>query len=177
LTARTGQPPRRSRDPAHGSAGTKGATGAARRRREDDALRASLTPLAPGERPPALIAAVAVALLLAIAVATGTASIHDLRRHGGSIPGGLFLSAVLLALAAGMYRRRYWAVVGFEALLVFQMLLAALALVLASTVYAALGCVIALVLSGWLFWKLIRVMGRLQAGEIARAQESYDRVE
>jgi hypothetical protein len=138
----------------------------------------SLTPLAPGERPPALIAAVAVALVVAVAIATGTATIHDLSRHGGSIPGGVFLSAVLLVLAAGMYRRRYWAVVGFEALLVFQLVLTALALVLASTIYAALGCAIGLALGGWLFWKLIRVMGRLQAGEIARAQEhSCDRVE
>jgi hypothetical protein len=177
LTARTEHPPRRS-EPGDESTGTNGESRAERRRRQDAALRASLTPLARGERPPALIAAIVVALLLAVAIAIGTATIHDLSRHGGSIPGGVFLSAVLIVLAAGMYRQRYWAVVGFEALLVFQLLLTALALVLASTIYAALGCVIGLALGGWLFWKLIRVMGRLQAGEIAHTQgRSYDRVE
>jgi hypothetical protein len=136
-----------------------------------------MLPLAEGERPPALIAAVVVAVLLAVAIALGTATIHDLSRHGGSVPGGLFLSCVLLVLAVGMFRQRYWAVVGFEALLVFQMLVCTLALVLASTVYAALACAAALGLGGWLFWKLIRVMGRIQAAQIARdAQTSCDRV-
>jgi hypothetical protein len=136
-----------------------------------------MLPLAEGERPPALIAAIVVAALLAVAIAIGTATIHDLSRHGGSVPGGLFLSCVLLVLAVGMFRQRYWAVVGFEALLVFQMLVCTLALVLASTVYAALACAAALGLGGWLFWKLIRVMGRIQAGQIARdAQASCDRV-
>jgi hypothetical protein len=26
-------------------------------------------------------------------------------------------------------------------------------------------CLVAIVLGGWLFWKLIRIMGRIQAGE------------
>jgi hypothetical protein len=140
-------------------------------------VRATLTPLAPGERPPALLAAVALAVLLAIAVALGTASIHDLSRHGGSIPGGVFLSLLLLGLAVGMYRRRYWALLGFQALLVFQMLAATLGLVLAASVYVALGCVLALALGGVLFWKLIRVLGRVQASEIeGESPASCDRV-
>jgi hypothetical protein len=136
-----------------------------------------LVPLAPGERPPALIVAIVVAAGLAVAVAVGTATIHDLSRHGGSIPGGVFLSCALLVLAIGMFRGRYWAVVSFEALLVFQMVVSCLALVLATTIYAALASVAALALGGWLFWKLIRVMGRIQAGQITpEARASCDRV-
>ena len=71
----------------------------------------------------------AVAALLAIGVAVGALTIHDLRSHGGSVPGGIFLALVLAALAVGMYRRRYWAVLGFEALLAFQILVTSLALV------------------------------------------------
>jgi hypothetical protein len=68
-------------------------------------------------------------------------------------------------------------VVGFEAFLVFQLLVSTLALVLATTVYAALASLLALTLGGLLFWKLIRVMGRIQAGQIAReADASCDRV-
>jgi hypothetical protein len=135
-----------------------------RRLREEEA-RGALMPLAEGERPAPLLVAVVVAALLAIAVLAGVASSHDLRRHGGSIPGGVFLTLVLGGLALGMYRRRYWAVLGFEALLAFQVIVASLALVVASTLLAAAICLVSVGLGGWLFWKLVRVMGRIQAGE------------
>jgi len=127
--------------------------------------RAALEPLGERERPAALLAAVAVCGLLALAVVVGALTIHDLSRRGGSLPAGLFIAGVFALLAWGMYDRRYWAVLGFEALLAFQILLTSLALVVASTVLAAGLCVLAVVLGGWLFWKLVRVMGRIQAGE------------
>jgi hypothetical protein len=132
--------------------------------READA-RASLTPLGPGERPPALIVAVVVAVLLALGVIIGALTVHDLNRHGGSLAGGVFLACVLALLALGMYRRRYWAVLAFEALLAFQILVTSLALVVASTLLAAGLCLLSIALAGWLFWKLVRVMGRIQARE------------
>jgi hypothetical protein len=64
-----------------------------------------------------------------------------------------------------MYRRSYWAVLSFEALLAFQIIVTSLALVVASTIIAATICTLSVGLGGWLFWKLIRVMGRIQAGE------------
>ncbi len=93
------------------------------------------------------------------------ATVHDLSSHGGSLPGGCFLVAVLLVLAWGMYGRRYWAVLGFEALLAFQIIVTSLALIVAETWLAAGLCVLSICLAGWLFWKLVRVMGRIQAGE------------
>lgn len=131
----------------------------------DERARAALQPLAPNERPPALLVAVAVAALLAAAVLVGGLTIHDLSSHGGSLPGAIFLSAILVALALGMYRRRYLAVLGFEALLALQIILSSLALIIASSLLAAGEYVVALGLGGWLFWKLVRVMGRIQAGE------------
>ncbi len=124
-----------------------------------------LLPLGEDERPRALVLAVAVCGLLAVGVVVGALSVHDLRRHGGSLPGAVFLAAVLGALGSGMYRRRYWAVLAFEALLAFQVIVTALALVVASTLKAAALCLVAIGLGGWLFWKLVRVMGRIQAGE------------
>jgi hypothetical protein len=131
-------------------------------------VRATLRPLGDGERPPALLVAIIVALLLAVAVAVSALSVHDLRRHGGSLPGALFLIAILLSLARGMYERRYWAVLGFEGLLAFQIIVTSLALVVAETLAAAALCLLSVVLGGWLFWKLVRVMGRIQAGEPGR---------
>jgi hypothetical protein len=133
----------------------------------ESAARAMLDPLGPDERPRALLAAVAVAVALALAVLIGALTIHDLSRHGGSPPAGVFIAAVLLALANGMYRRRYWAVLSFQALLAFQIVVTSLALVVAETLLAAAICAVGIGLGGWLFWKLVRVMGRIQAGERA----------
>ena len=131
----------------------------------DERARAALEPLGPHERPPALLVAIAVALLLAVGVIVGALTVHDLSKHGGSLPGAAVIAAVLVALAVGMARLRYWAVIGFEALLAFQLIVTALALTVASTLAAAGECVLAIALGGWLFWKLIRVMGRIQASE------------
>jgi hypothetical protein len=135
-----------------------------RSEREEQA-RAALRPLGEHERPAALLVAAGVCVLLAASVLVGGLTIHDLAKHGGSLPGAIFLAAVFSALAVGMYRRRYMAVLGFQALLAVQIIFTSLALVVASTIKAAVFCVLAIGLGGWLFWKLIRVMGRLQAGE------------
>jgi hypothetical protein len=159
-------PPRRQPAPAEPDGGTAGAgrRGARAPRGEREELaRAALRPLAEGERPVALVVAIVVCIVLAIAVIVGAASVHDLSRHGGSLPGAALLAIVLTLLAQGMYRQRYWAVLGFEALLAFQIIVTSLALVVASTIPAAAVCLVSVLLGGWLFWKLIRVMGRLQA--------------
>ena len=135
------------------------------RGQREELIRAELEPLGEHERPRALLVAIAVCGLLALAVIVGVATDHDLRSHGGSIPGGIFLAVVFALLAVGMYRRRYLAVLGFEALLAFQIIVTSLALVVAETLVAAGACLLAVGLGGWLFWKLVRVMGRIQAGE------------
>jgi hypothetical protein len=125
---------------------------------------AGLEPLGEDERPVPLLIAIGVCMVLALAVIVGATTVHDLSRRGGSLPGGLLLAAVLALLARGMYRRRYWAVLGFEALLAFQVIVTSLALVVASTLLAAAICLVSIGLGGWLFWKLVRVMGRIEAG-------------
>jgi hypothetical protein len=132
-------------------------------RRQPD--RGPLTPLSKDERPVALRVAIGVAGALALCVLLSALTVHDLTRHGGSLPGGLFLAGVLLLLAWGMWTRRYWAVLAFEALLAFQIIVTSLALIVAETLLAAGLCALSIGLAGWLFWKLVRVMGRIQAGE------------
>jgi hypothetical protein len=126
---------------------------------------APLEPLAQGERPPALFVAIGVSGVLAVAVLIGGLTVHDLSHHGGSLPGAIFIAAILIALAIGMHQCRYMAVLGFQALLTFQIIVTSLALLLASSLVTAAICLLAIVLGGWLFWKLIRIMGRIQAGE------------
>ncbi|HWG09434.1 MAG TPA: hypothetical protein VN672_10565 [Solirubrobacteraceae bacterium] len=128
----------------------------------EELARAALSPLGEHEWPVPLRVAIAVCLVLAVGVIAGAATVHDLSRHGGSVPGAALLAIVLLLIAQGMYRRRYWAVLSFEALLAFQIIVTSLALVVASTLLAAAICLVSVLLGGWLFWKLVRVMGRIQ---------------
>jgi len=136
-----------------------------RSEQRNEAIRAQLRPLAEGERPGAVTAGAIVAAALAVAVVVGYAVNAEVGGEQGTLAGALVLAAILLAAAWGMWRVRYWAVLGFEALLAFQVLVAALSLMVASNVWAAVLCVTAIGLGGWLFWKLIRAMARIQMPE------------
>jgi hypothetical protein len=160
-----GQRERRRRAAAGEAEPAPHAQGYARQRAKEDAARAELEPLAPGERPPAVTVAAVVAVILAVAVMAGTLTGNDLSDRGGSLQGGLLIAGVLVLAAYGMWKARYWAVLGFQAFLAFQILVTSLALAVASSWYAALFCVVVIGLSGWLFWKLIRSMARLQMPE------------
>jgi hypothetical protein len=148
------------------------ARGYARGRERDEAIRAALAPLPPGERTTSLTVAVVVAVLLAVAVVVGALTTHDLREKGGTVPFGIFLAVLLLGCAWGMWRTRYWAVLAFEAFLWFEVIVSALALVVASSWAAFAICIVVIGLSGWLAWKLIRVMARIQAYERAQLAET-----
>lgn len=124
-------------------------------------LRARLEPLAEGERPGAVTAGAIVAAALAALVVVGYASGARIGDRG-TLAGALVLAAILLLAAWGMWNVKYWAVLGFEALLAFQVLVAALSLLVASNVWAAFLCLAVIGLGGWLFWKLIRAMARIQ---------------
>jgi hypothetical protein len=137
--------------------------GYARGRERDERIRATLEPLPPGERTTALTVASVVAVLLAISVLIGAATSKNLAEKGGSWPGAILIAALLGLAAWGMWRTRYWAVLGFEAFLAFEIIVAALALIVATTWYGAVICVLVVGFSGWLAWKLIRVMARIQA--------------
>jgi hypothetical protein len=131
--------------------------GYARSEERNEALRAGLTPLEPGERPLALtVAAVLAAALAAVNVAALVLGAEVEGRRPSAI-------AVMLGAAWGLWHRRYWAVLGFEALLGITLAFAGLSLMVASNVAALVLCAAILLGGGWLFWKLIRVMGRLQA--------------
>jgi hypothetical protein len=135
-----------------------------RSEQRNEAIRARLRPLAEGERPGAVTAGAIVAAVLAVLVIVGYAA--GARVGGeGTLPGALVLAAILLVAAWGMWNVRYWAVLGFEALLAFQVIVASLSLMVASNVWAAVLCVAVIGLGGWLFWKLIRAMARIQMPE------------
>ncbi len=148
--------------PADAEAAQAGPSRRERGEARDELLRAQLEPLAPGERPVPLLVAVAVAAILAVGVLIGATTQHDLSSHGGSLIGGLFLAGAFAWLAGAMFNRRYFAVLGFEALIAFQIIVSCLALTVVSSLVVALVLLVVVGLGGWLFWKLVRVMGRIQ---------------
>jgi len=135
----------------------------ARTEAQNAAARARLQPLAPGERPWPLLASVALTALAAL-VNLG-AFVAGVRVQGGRLPTGELVPfvIVMLILSAGMWRRSAAAVLAFMALLAVIVVLFSLFLVEASN---ALGVVVPLLFiggGGYLFWKLVRVLGRIQA--------------
>jgi hypothetical protein len=104
-----------------------------------------------------------VALVLAVANLVLMASGYKIHGHGDEIAGGLIFAALMLGAGGGMLRMRYWAVVGFEAVLGIAIVVFALFLVRASNILAVVLCLAVVGFGGWLFWKLVRVMSRMQA--------------
>jgi hypothetical protein len=141
---------------------------APRRRRSSEErnaeVRAQLRPLAEGERPGAVTVSVVVAVVLAVVVVVGYA--RGARIGGeGSLAGAVLLAGILLVAAWGMWNVRYWAVLGFQALLAFHVIIASLALMVASNAWAAVLCLAVIGFGGFLFWKLVRAMARIQMPE------------
>jgi hypothetical protein len=152
----------RKRRPASGPPpAASGADEPSRSERRDAAARAQLPPLAPGERPTAITVAAVVAALLAIANLVGAFVGIGLNGKSPNAVSVALWPAVLLVAAVGMWRVRYWAVLGFQAALAFQILIFALLLTRADLLGAAILVPIVAAL-GFLFWKLIRAMARLQ---------------
>ncbi len=135
----------------------------ARTEAQNAAARAKLEPLAPGERPWPLQVAVAVAGLAAFI--NLIAYLAGAPLHGSKVSASELLAFVVVALilAVGMWRRSAAAVLLFMALLAIIVVLFSLFLIEASNL---LGVIVPLLFiggGGFLFWKLVRVLGRIQA--------------
>jgi hypothetical protein len=138
------------------------ARGYARGRERDAATRAALEPLAPGERPRAVTVAAILAALLGVANLALLAAGWELQNGEQSVVGVVVFAGLMAAAAIGMWQCRYWAVLGFEALLGFAIVYAAIALMVASNLEAVVRCLAIIATAGPLFWFLIRAMARIQ---------------
>jgi hypothetical protein len=128
------------------------------------AVRATLKPLAPGERPWPVKVSVLIALALGAAnVALFIAGVKP--KVGGRHPHLaeiLIFSALMLMCAIGMWMMRYWAVLGFQTLLAIGLVGFCLALIRVSSLLWAGVCVVVIASGGFLFYKLVRVLSRIQ---------------
>jgi hypothetical protein len=151
-----------------------GAPELSRSEQKDREAREALQPLREGERPGAVTAGAIVSgvLALVIWVSAALAAITDIDVRGSdpqAVPLALF-AAVLTLMAYGMWRARYWAVLGFQALLVLVMLSSALGLIQVTTVLEAIGTLVLLSGSGVLFYLMVKALARIQMPQRARRE-------
>jgi threonine/homoserine/homoserine lactone efflux protein len=134
----------------------------------NEEARAKLEPLEKGERPAPVTAGAIVSALLAIvftvSAALAVAGVDAGGRHIKALPIITF-GIVLWAMTIGMWRARYWAVLGFQTVLLLVMLASAFGLVVVSSVLQAVGTTLLLAGSATLFYFMIRAMARIQMPE------------
>jgi hypothetical protein len=127
------------------------------------AARAKLTPLAEGERPRAVTVGAIVAVLFAVGNIVAWVVGLEVRGERQPFLPVAVLAALLLVTAWGMWRARYWAVLGMQALLGITLLIFGLLILLQATLLQALIYIAVVILPGGaLFWFLVKAMARIQ---------------
>jgi hypothetical protein len=143
--------------------------GYARSRAKNEAARAALKPLAPGERPTAVTVGAIVAALLGlanlVAVVAGWNGAAGEDDRARALAGSILVAGLLFAVAWGMWHARYWAVLGMQTLLALTLIASALGLVTASSTWGAVLLVAILASAGTLFWFMVKAMARIQMPE------------
>ena len=125
-------------------------------------MRAALRPLAPGERPWIVVVSSLVAAALALANLIAWVAGDKINGKHPAASGILIFTAVLLTCAVGLWRLWYGAVLGFMALMAIIAVLFTLYLIEASNILGAVVAVLIVGVSGFLFFKLVRVLSRIQ---------------
>ncbi|MDQ8044670.1 MAG: thiamine phosphate synthase, partial [Patulibacter sp.] len=132
----------------------------------NEAVRSELRPFAPGERPaPAAIASfliAAIGLVNLLLLAIGYEPRESLRTTDATVAQIVFGIAAL-GLSVGVWRLKAWALLITEALLGITALTTFGGLILANSFHAAIALVVAMLVAGWLFYRLVRVLARAQS--------------
>jgi len=124
--------------------------------------REALEPLAPAERP---------VVITIGAVISGALAVSGLVAYalGATVYGSrlillqVIITGVLMGtMAIGMWRVRYWAVLGFQAVLALLLLTSALRLVVAQDLVQVFGNIAVLAITGTLFYFMVKAMARIQ---------------
>jgi hypothetical protein len=126
------------------------------------AVRAELEPLEAGERPTAVTVGAVVATTLALANIVLYIAGVKVSGQKPTVQGIAGPTLIMAVCAYGMWRAKYWAVLGMEALLGLVIIIFGLLLATAENLRAVLVSVAVIGASGWLFWKLVKAMARIQ---------------
>lgn len=132
-------------------------------------VRESLDPLEPGERPTVVTVGAVFAMVVSLILwgSTIIALVTDAEVDGEQV--NVFqwagLAGVFTLMAWGMWKARYWAVLGFQMLLVLLILACVLGLVVAQSLLQIVSTLMLLIGLSLLFFFMVKAMARLQMPE------------
>jgi hypothetical protein len=144
------------------------ARGIGRSELKNEQARERLEPLGEGERPLVVTIGAVISLLIAasiviawlagVEVRVGNTDVEEEPNLFQVVP-----PAILFAvMGVGMLRARYWAVLGFQAIMAIIMIGAVITLVTATSVFQALSLALVLAIAGTLFWFTVKALARIQ---------------
>lgn len=137
--------------------------GYARAEQRNQEAREALEPLAEGERPTVVTVGAIVAGLIAISIVAGYLAGAEVNGAKPKLPQVLAPAMIMGIMAWGMWRARYWAVLGFQLILVFLIFSAFFGLVVgASSIGQIVGTLALLAVAGVFFYFMVKAMARIQ---------------
>jgi hypothetical protein len=144
---------------------------AARTEEKNRIAREALEPLEPEERPGVVtVGAIISAIVSVIFLVSAGIAVFGNVEVDGEEPNLVYLLATMgltAAMAWGMWRARYWAVLGFQACLAIIIVAAAIGLTVATTIPQAIATTFLLGGGGALFYFMVKAMARIQMPERA----------
>jgi hypothetical protein len=125
--------------------------------------REALEPLAEGERPLVVTIGAVVAALIALSIVIGYLAGTEVNGEKPKFVQALAPVLLMGIMAWGMWRARYWAVLGFQLILVFLIFSAVYGLALqAATVSQVAATLGLLAVAGAFFYFMVKAMARIQ---------------
>jgi hypothetical protein len=125
--------------------------------------RERLEPLAAGERPLVVTIGAVISALVAVSILVGYLAGAEVDGERPEIAQVLAPALLMGIMAWGMWRARYWAVLGFQLLLVFLIFSAVFGLAVQATSVAQIVATLGLLgVSGTLFYFMVKAMARIQ---------------
>lgn len=129
---------------------------------KNSAAREALEPLRKGERPLVVTLGAIVSALIALSIVIAYAAGAEVRGDRPNVLQVIAPAVLMGVMAYGMWRARYWAVLGFQAVLLILILLAALGLVQAAKPAQVVGNVLLLAVCGTFFYLMVKALARIQ---------------
>jgi hypothetical protein len=137
--------------------------GYARAEQRNREAREALEPLGEGERPLVVTIGAVVSALIALSIVAGYLAGTEVSGEKPRFVQALAPALLMGMMAWGMWRARYWAVLGFQLVLVFLIFSAVFGLaVQVSTVPQILATLGLLAVAGAFFYFMVKAMARIQ---------------
>lgn len=140
--------------------------GYAKAEERNQKVREELEPLAEGERPTVVTVGAVLSGLIALSIIVGYVAGVQVDGEKPKLVQVLAPALILGVMSYGMWKARYWAVLGFQLVLVLVLFSSFLGLIAtASSAMEFVGTTLVLVGAGAFFYFMVKAMARIQMPE------------